>query len=309
MIPDRQAGLPETPSILPGASPHGNNGTGFALSTSAINLGMPVHAIDVQNLQKFFPPALAGWRAFLQPFTRPTQCALAGVSFSVEPGECVAIMGPNGAGKSTLFRILATLIVPTEGRAAINGFDVCTQQRGTRAQFGYHTGGDEGFYTRLTGRANLAFFAAMNNLTRAEIVARIRSVTERLGIADALDAQVRTYSTGMTHRLGLARAILHEPPVLLLDEPTRSLDPLAASDFRRLLREELVSRRGTTLLFLSHSAAEVEEIADRVVLLEKGRVAAVDTPARLCALAGGVATLEDAVPKLMRAFHSAEATQ
>ena len=271
-----------------------------------INAGMSERAIDVQNLKKYFPPASAGWRAFLQPFVRATHCALAGVSFSVEPGECVAIMGPNGAGKSTLFRILATLILPTEGRAAINGFDVLAQAQGTRRQFGYHTGGDEGFYTRLTGRANLAFFAAMNNLSANEIAARIAAVSEQIGISEALDAQVRTLSTGMTHRLGLARAILHEPPVLLLDEPTRSLDPLAASDFRRLLKEDLVKKHGTTLLFSSHSAAEVEEIADRVVLLEKGRVAAFDTPSRICALAGAP-NLEEAAPKLMRLFREREA--
>jgi ABC-2 type transport system ATP-binding protein len=280
---------------------------GFAsVPPGVINAGMAEHAIDVQNLKKFFPPASTGWRAFLQPFVRATKCALAGVSFSVESGECVAIMGPNGAGKSTLFRILATLILPTEGNAAINGFDVLAQAQGTRRQFGYHTGGDEGFYTRLTGRANLAFFAAMNNLEQAEIARRIAAVSERLGIVEALDSQVRTYSTGMTHRLGLARAILHEPPVLLLDEPTRSLDPLAASDFRRLLKEDLVKRHGTTLLFSSHAATEVEEIADRVVLLEKGRVAAFDTPSRLCALAGA-STLEDAAPKLMRLFRDREA--
>jgi ABC-2 type transport system ATP-binding protein len=266
---------------------------------------MPEHAIDVQNLKKYFAPATAGWRAFLQPFVRATHCALAGVTFNVEPGECVAIMGPNGAGKSTLFRILATLILPTEGRAAINGFDVFAQAQGTRRQFGYHTGGDEGFYTRLTGRANLAFFAAMNNLNSDEIARRISAVSETLRIADALDAQVRTLSTGMTHRLGLARAILHEPSVLLLDEPTRSLDPLAASDFRRLLKEDLVQRHGTTLLFSSHSAAEVEEIADRVVLLEKGRVAAFDTPSRICTLAGAP-NLEEAAPKLMRLFRERE---
>jgi ABC-type multidrug transport system ATPase subunit len=269
---------------------------------------MPAHAIDVQNLKKYFPPALSGWRAFVQPLVRPTECALAGVSFSVESGECVAIMGPNGAGKSTLFRILATLILPTDGRAAINGFDVLTQAQNTRAQFGYHTGGDEGFYSRLTARANLAFFAAMNNLSRSEIARRIDSVAARIGIADVLDAQVRTFSTGMAHRLGLARAILHEPSVLLLDEPTRSLDPLAASDFRRLLKDDLVKKHGTTLLFSSHSAAEVDEIADRVVLLEKGRVAAFDTPAKLCALAGA-ASLEEAAPRLMRTFHAAEAVQ
>src|ERR1039458_4567085 len=121
---------------------------------------MPAPAIAVENLDKYFPPALSGWRALLHPFSRPTQCALAGVSFAVERGEAVAIVGHNGAGKSTLLRILATLIFPTRGRAALGGFDVEREGAGARKQFGYHTGGDEGFYARLTGPENLTFFAA-----------------------------------------------------------------------------------------------------------------------------------------------------
>src|SRR5580692_11897104 len=115
---------------------------------------MPADAIAVSSLEKFFPPARSGWRALLQPIARPTELALAGISFSVMPGEAVAIVGPNGAGKSTLLRILATLILPTRGRAAISDCDVEHQAAGARRQFGYHTGGDEGFYTRLSAREN-----------------------------------------------------------------------------------------------------------------------------------------------------------
>lgn len=256
-------------------------------------------AISVENMQKYFPPALSGWKALVYPVARATERALEDVSFSVMPGESMAIMGPNGAGKSTLFRILATLVIPTRGRAAINGFDVRSEAGKTRSQFGYHTGGDEGFYARLTARANLAFFAAMNDMRSAEIAVRITAAAERMGIADSLDRQVRTFSTGMMHRLGLARAILHNPSVLLLDEPTRSLDPLAAADFRKLLKDDLVRKHGSTLLFSSHSASEVEEIADRVILLEKGRIAAFDTPARLRA-STSTASLSDAMARLMR---------
>ncbi len=156
----------------------------------------------------------------------------------------MALAGSNGAGKSTLLRILATLIVPTRGHAAVGGFDVERQPARARQQLGYHTGGDEGFYGRLTGRQNLSFFAAMNNLTGLVARERIAAVARWLGIVDELDRQVRTYSTGLMHRLGLARAVLHRPQVLLLDEPTRSLDPLSAADFRRLLKDELVRQPG-----------------------------------------------------------------
>jgi len=260
---------------------------------------MKARAIVVEALEKYFPPALSGWRALLQPVMRPTQRALAGISFSVEQGEAVALVGHNGAGKSTLLRILATLIYPTRGRALLGGFDVEREASKARRQLGYHTGGDEGFYGRLTGRENLAFFASMNNMTGAPSRKRIEEVAEWMGISDSLDRQVRTFSTGMTHRLGLSRALLHRPAILILDEPTRSLDPLSASDFRRFLKNELVRRLGTTLLFASHTLSEVEEVADRIVLLDEGKVIACDTSAQLRSVTGA-ATLEGALARLVR---------
>jgi ABC-2 type transport system ATP-binding protein len=269
---------------------------------------MSAPAIAVENLEKYFPPALSGWRALLHPFARATQCALAGISFAVQPGEAVAVVGHNGAGKSTLLRILATLIVPTRGHAALGGFDIEHEGLSARRQLGYHTGGDEGFYARLSGRENLAFFAAMNNMMGPSARERIDSVAKLMGVADDLDRQVRTFSTGMTHRLGLARAFLHGPAVLLLDEPTRSLDPLAAADFRRLLKDDLVRRRGTTLLFASHTLSEVDEIADRVVLLDHGKLLACESPRGLRA-STGVPTLEAAIARLARPSAPSETTE
>ena len=216
----------------------------------------------------------------------------------MKENEAVALIGANGAGKSTLLRILATLIIPTRGQATVGGFDVEHESAAARRLFGYHTGGDEGFYGRLSARENLGFFAAMNNLSRSDARTQIASIAGTLGIQNDLSRQVRTFSTGMMHRLGLARALLHRPAILLLDEPTRSLDPLAASEFRRLLKDDLVRGRGTTLLFASHTLSEVEEIADRVVLLEGGRVIACESPRELCA-STRTATLEAAVSTLL----------
>jgi len=286
-------------AILPGLRTHSNDGTGFDAVNSVITAGMPTHAISVAGVEKYFPPALSGWRALLQPVARATQRALAGVSFSVSHGEAVALVGPNGAGKSTLLRILATLILPTRGQAALAGFDVERDAPRARQQFGYHTGGDEGFYSRLSARENLEFFAAMNNLPSELAKERIARTSEQMGIQASMDRQVRTFSTGMVHRLGLARALLHNPAILMLDEPTRSLDPLAAADLRHLLKNDLVRGRGTTLLFASHTLSEVEEIADRVVLLDAGRVVACDSPRGLCA-STGTASLEGAISRLAR---------
>src|SRR5580692_12375762 len=269
---------------------------------------MPGPAISVTALEKYFPPALTGWRALLQPISRATEKALAGVSFTVKENEAVAVIGANGAGKSTLLRILATLIIPTRGQATVGGFDVERESEDARRMFGYHTGGDEGFYGRLSARENLGFFAAMNNLGRADARTQIASIAESMGIQNDLSRQVRTFSTGMMHRLGLARALLHRPAILLLDEPTRSLDPIAASEFRRLLKDDIVRREGTTLLFASHTPREVEEIADRVVLLDEGRVVANETPQRLCASAG-THTLDEAIGRLVRNPVHAESVQ
>ncbi len=257
----------------------------------------PHHAIRVENLEKYFPPAYSGWRALLQPFAHPTICALAGVSFTADPGEVIALIGANGAGKSTLLRILATLLLSTRGRAEIFGFDVARDSARARRRLGYHTGGDEGFYGRMTARENLAFFAAMNNLAGVESQRRILQVAELMGVGEVLDRPVRTLSTGTVHRLGLARAFLHGPALLLLDEPTRSLDPLTAAEFRKFLKKDLVQRHGTTLLFASHTLSEVDQLADRVVLLHGGRLLACDSPHELCASAGA-ATLEQVLERL-----------
>ena len=258
---------------------------------------MAAETLIVENLVKYFPPALSGWRALVQPFTRLTERALDGVSFTVGAGEILALVGANGAGKSTLLRVLATLLVPTRGHACVAGHDVEREPAAVRRRIGFHTGSDAAFYSRLTGRENLEFFAALNNLDRADASKSIAQVTELLGLGASLDKQIRTLSTGNVHRLGLARALLHRPSVLLLDEPTRSLDPLTAAEFRRFLKNELVRQRGTTLIFASHTPPEIEQIAGRMALLHEGKLAAWDAPHRVMEQAGSQ-TLEEAMERL-----------
>jgi ABC-type multidrug transport system ATPase subunit len=253
-------------------------------------------AISIENLQKSFPPARSGWRALLQPFEKPTVVALAGMSFQVRPGEALALLGANGAGKSTLLRILATLILPTQGHAEIAGHDAVLDPRAVRRQLGYHAGSDSGFYSRLTGRENLRFFGSLNHLSNAAASERIARLAEQFHLAEALDRQVRTLSSGTVQRLSLARALLHQPRVLLLDEPTRSLDAIAASEFRRFLKSEVL-RGDTSLLFASHTLPEVEILADRIAIIDAGRLLACDTLAALKHTTGA-ATLEDVFLRL-----------
>jgi sodium transport system ATP-binding protein len=146
---------------------------------------------------------------------------------------------------------------------------------------GYHAGTDNGFYARLTARQNLSFFGRLNQLSSAETNKRIAELAAQFRIQESLDRQVRTLSTGTVQRLSLVRALLHRPPVLLLDEPTRSLDAIGALEFRRFLKSEILRGGDTCVLFASHTLAEIETLADRVVIIDSGQVLACGTPEEL----------------------------
>jgi len=277
----------------------------FSGGRHAINSRVSDSAIILDSLEKSFPPASTGWRAFLQPFSNPTSPALRGISLQIRQGEAVALLGANGAGKTTLLRILATLLLPTRGRASLAGHDVLTEPAAVRRHLGYHAGSDLGFYARLSGRQNLSFFGRLHHLADDFIAARIRLLAERLGLQNALDRQTRTLSSGTIQRLSLLRALLHQPKVLLLDEPTRSLDAIAAAEFRRFLKSDVLARQGTSLLFASHTMQEIEFLADRVAVLEEGRLLAFDTPTALRAAAQSP-SLEEAFSKITgRRLHPA----
>ena len=258
---------------------------------------MPEAVIQVEALAKSFPPARSGWRTFFQPFEKPTAVALDGVSFEVREGEALALLGSNGAGKSTLLRILATLLVPSRGRALVAGHDTVHQSRDVRRRLGYHAGTDHGFYARLTARENLLFFGQLNQLSNSAASQRISQLAEQFHIGEALHRQVRTLSSGTVQRLSLARALLHQPGVLLLDEPTRSLDAIAAAEFRRFLKTEILRRGQASLLFASHTLPEVELLADRVAVIDAGRLLACDTLSAL-KLRTGASSLEEVFLRL-----------
>jgi sodium transport system ATP-binding protein len=271
----------------------------------AIKFLVPEAAISVESLAKSFPPARSGWRTFFQPFEKPTAVALAGMSLEVREGETLALLGANGAGKSTLLRIIATLLVPTSGHARVAGHDTVQHSRDVRRRLGYHAGTDHGFYARLTARENLLFFGQLNLLSSSAADQRVSQLAEQFQLGEALDRQVRTLSTGTVQRLSLARALLHQPSVLLLDEPTRSLDAIAAAEFRRFLKSEVLQNGQTSLLFASHTLAEVELLADRVAVIDAGRLLACDTVSTL-KLSTGASSLEEVFLRLTG--HNAAAT-
>ena len=269
----------------------------FSFHRQAIYSLVSDSAITVDSLEKYFPPTRTGWRALLQPFTAPTSPALRSVSLQVKLGESVALLGTNGAGKTTLLRILATLLLPSRGSASVAGFDPARDPAAVRRHLGYHAGSDLGFYARLTGYENLRFFGRLNHLSDSFLRARIPALVEQFDLSDALERQVRTLSSGTVQRLSLIRALLHQPKVLLLDEPTRSLDAIAAADFRSFVKCEVLGRQGTSLLFASHTLHEIEYLADRVAILNEGRLIAFDSPSGLKAK-GGAPSLEVAFSRL-----------
>jgi ABC-2 type transport system ATP-binding protein len=218
--------------------------------------------------------------------------ALKPLDLVVEPGIIFGLLGPNGAGKSTTIKILTTLLPPTAGSARVAGYDVVAEPALVRRHIGYVPqllSADGG----LTGRENLMLSARLYRVPRAERQARVKEALAFMEIEAAGDDLVRTYSGGMIRRLELAQAMLHEPVVLFLDEPTIGLDPMARHSVWDRLRE-LKQRTGMTILLTTHDMEEAEALCDRLVILHQGAVAVQGSPAELAADLGPDATLEDA---------------
>jgi ABC-2 type transport system ATP-binding protein len=198
--------------------------------------------------------------------------ALDHVSLAIRKRELFGVLGPNGAGKTTLFKLLSTLIIPDEGRATVAGHDLVREPERVRAILTPVISDERSLNWRVSAFENLRFFAVLYGLEGRTIRPRIGELLETVGLSDVGHRMVGTFSTGMKQRLLIARALLPDPEVLLLDEPTRSLDPLAARRFRSFLRKHLVVERECTVLLATHNTEEALELCDRVAILDHGRV-------------------------------------
>ena len=196
------------------------------------------------------------------------------VSLTLQEGELYCLMGPNGAGKTTLLKILCGLVLPEEGTLRLSGKPFPLDHPFLRSAFGLVTGEERSFYWRLTGRQNLEFFSSFYPLSSHEAKRHIHRLSELFQMEEYLDKYFFTYSTGMKQCLGLCRCLLGNPKILLLDEPTRSLDPEASSEWRRFIRETLIGKERKTVLYTTHHLDEAESFSSRIGILSQGRIVA-----------------------------------
>lgn len=229
-------------------------------------------AVDVRSLNKAFSTP-RGWRDILRhPFGHESSPVLHDVTFEVQRGEFFGLLGENGAGKSTLFRILSGLVTADTGHVLVNGVDVSNAPREARHELVPVLTNDRSLHWRLSATDNLALFAVLHDLSGTALKVRVQEVLETVGLQDVRGKQVGLFSSGMRQRLLIARALLTRPAILLLDEPTRSLDPVSAREFRLFLREEIGARQGCTVLLATHDQEEVRDLCDRIAVLHRGEL-------------------------------------
>lgn len=231
-------------------------------------------AVSIAGLSKRFRVRRTLAAAVRAPLVRESRLALADIDLDVNEGEFLGLLGPNGAGKTTLFKVLSTLILPDAGHATVLGHDVVRSPARARRLLAPVIADERSLHWRLTAAANLRLFSALHGVPRRDVDGRVRELLALVGLEATTSQLVGTFSSGMKQRLLIARALLARPRVLLLDEPTRSLDPISARALRGFLRDELVGRQGCTVLLATHSAEEAFGLCDRVAVLDRGRLLA-----------------------------------
>ncbi|HEX8288115.1 MAG TPA: ABC transporter ATP-binding protein [Pyrinomonadaceae bacterium] len=234
-------------------------------------------AISIKDLSKTYPPSFPRLKNFFRlPVKSPVE-ALKNVSLEIETGEIFGLIGRNGAGKTTLSKIIATLVQPTSGAVTVGGFNTVKDEVKVRSLIGLATAEERSFYWRLSCERNLMFFARLYGMNDGEAKRKITELFEKLNLSELAKRRFSQISTGNKQKLAIARALLPNPPILLLDEPTRSLDPLAATEMRVLIN----SLENVSVLLTSHNLSEIEELCNRVAVIAKGEIRAVDTPENL----------------------------
>lgn len=201
--------------------------------------------------------------------------ALKGISFDIYPGEIFGLLGPNGAGKTTTIKILTTLLAPTSGEAKVLGYHAFGQEKHIRPYINFIFGGERSLYWRLSGEDNLKYFADLYKVPRAKQPELLTRLFDQVGLSDVRKQKVETYSKGMKQRLQIARALLNDPQVIFLDEPSLGLDPIGARALKQIVRT--IADAGKTVVLTTHYMPEAEELCDRIAIINKGELIALDT--------------------------------
>jgi ABC-2 type transport system ATP-binding protein len=239
-------------------------------------------SIVIENLSKTYRTSFKRLKRIFGVTIKPDVEALKNISFTVEDGEIFGLIGRNGAGKTTLSKIIATLVQPDGGSVTVNGFDSVRDEVRVRAQIGLATAEERSFYWRLTAHQNMMFFARLYGMNDRAARARIDELFTEIELTELAKRKFAQLSTGNKQKLAVARALLTRPPVLLLDEPTRSLDPLAAAKLReQIARISNNSGQKVSILLTSHNLAEIDELCARVAVISSGEIRAIDTPQNL----------------------------
>ncbi|HBE03871.1 MAG: hypothetical protein A2096_08710 [Spirochaetes bacterium GWF1_41_5] len=232
--------------------------------------------IDVKNIDMLYPVPKSYKELIFSPFKKKQYTrALIQAALQIEKNDSVAFLGPNGAGKTTLLKLIGGLLFPAAGNIFINGFDTVINNQEARQQVGFVINEERSFYWRLTGYQNLAFFGALDNMYGASIKNKIAELLKNLDLSGAADLQVSSYSSGMKQRLAIARGLLKEPDILILDEPTRTLDPLGAEKLHDIL-QNIFQKKNKTLLIATHQIYEAEKLCNKVCIISRGRIRAFD---------------------------------
>jgi ABC-2 type transport system ATP-binding protein len=228
----------------------------------------PPKAVETVDLVMRFPQQ-QGWRALFNP--RPGKVALDHVNLTIDRGEIFGLLGPNGAGKTTLVKILSTLTIPTSGRASVTGLEVVSESLNVRRRVGVVYGDERTFFWRLSALDNLLFYASLYHIPRDVAKRRAWELLEMVGLAKDAHTRMHHYSSGMRQRASIARGLLNDPEVLIMDEPTRSLDPIAATNLRRLVKQRVANERRSVLL-ATNVMSEAEYMCDRLAFISHGQI-------------------------------------
>ena len=233
-----------------------------------------VNTIEVSHLRRVFTTNVGRIRRQTKEVV-----AVDDVSFEVHDGELFGLLGPNGAGKTTTVKMLTTLLIPTSGSATINGKDIVKEAEAIRGGIGFIFGGERGLYWRLSAHDNLRYFVSLYNVDPEVSVKRIPYLLELVGLKGREKEKVEGYSRGMKQRLHIARALIHDPKVLFLDEPTIGLDPVGARELRQVVRD--LQNEKKTILLTTHYMFEADALCQRIAVINKGNIVAMDTPSKL----------------------------